>query len=227
MSEFFRFPHTPHLKWLAAGRPRNDKVLGELEAKHLLEQEVIVEEKIDGANIGIRLGVSGELLVQNRGQYILPPYIGQFSRLALWLAQHEKNLKAMLGSNQIIFGEWCAALHSLHYTKLPDWFLMFDVYDLKAKKFWSYNRCKELAVLMGIKQAACLYQGKTTIQRLERMVATESSRYGLVPLEGIIVRRNAGDWCEGRAKLVRPNFTQSIEEHWRKRPLVWNQVSWD
>ncbi|MGV3590570.1 MAG: DNA ligase, partial [Gammaproteobacteria bacterium] len=27
MDEFFRFPHTPHIAWLGAGMPRDDKVL--------------------------------------------------------------------------------------------------------------------------------------------------------------------------------------------------------
>ncbi|NLZ78249.1 MAG: DNA ligase, partial [Gammaproteobacteria bacterium] len=27
MSDFFRFPHTPHIDWLGEGMPRDDKVL--------------------------------------------------------------------------------------------------------------------------------------------------------------------------------------------------------
>ncbi len=32
------------------------------------------------------------------------------------------------------------------------------------------------------------------------------------------------DWCEARAKLVRPDFTQAIDTHWRKRALEWNCI---
>ena len=34
--------------------------------------------------------------------------------------------KRQLGDRLILFGEWCAAQHSLDYETLPDWFLAFD-----------------------------------------------------------------------------------------------------
>ena len=50
---FFRFPTTPHLAWLGGGAtPREDKVLTPTEAAELLAGEVVVEEKLDGANLG-------------------------------------------------------------------------------------------------------------------------------------------------------------------------------
>ena len=70
MTDFFRFPHTPHLAWLAAGEPRNDKVLSLAEAQTLLAGEVVVEEKLDGANLGLSLNSEGALRTQNRGQYL-------------------------------------------------------------------------------------------------------------------------------------------------------------
>jgi hypothetical protein len=44
MTDFFRFPHTPHLAWLGPGVPRDDKVLAPAEAQALLAGEVVVEE---------------------------------------------------------------------------------------------------------------------------------------------------------------------------------------
>jgi hypothetical protein len=35
-SDFFRFPHTPHLAWLGNGSPRDDKVLSPHEVTALL-----------------------------------------------------------------------------------------------------------------------------------------------------------------------------------------------
>lgn len=92
MSDFFRFPHTPHLVWLATGEPRDDKLLTLVEANALLADEVVVEEKLDGANLGISIGTDGQLRVQNRGQYLVEPFTGQFSRLAPWLGQHHYKL---------------------------------------------------------------------------------------------------------------------------------------
>ena len=38
------------------------------------------------------------------------------------------------------------------------------------------------------------------------------------------MRHDSKDWCEARAKLVRADFAQSIEEHWRSRAIEWNDV---
>ena len=65
---FFRFPHTPHLAWLGEGVPRDDKVLSPPEVAVLLGADVVVEEKLDGANLGISLSPEGEVRAQNRGQ---------------------------------------------------------------------------------------------------------------------------------------------------------------
>ena len=81
MTDFFRFPHTPHLAWLGSGTPRDDKVLSPAEAQMLLEEEVVIEEKLDGANLGLSIGPDGAPQAQNRGQYLIAPYAGQFLSL--------------------------------------------------------------------------------------------------------------------------------------------------
>lgn len=86
MSAFFRFPHTPHIAWLGKGQPRDDKVLAVDEANQLLREAVVLEEKVDGANLGLSIGSDGVVRAQNRGQYLPEPYTGQFSRLNAWLA---------------------------------------------------------------------------------------------------------------------------------------------
>ncbi|MDR0780776.1 MAG: RNA ligase family protein, partial [Pseudomonadales bacterium] len=123
MTEFFRFPHTPHLAWLGQGEPRDDKVLTPEEVQALLAGEVLVEEKLDGANLGFSIGTDGVLRAQNRGAYLTPPYSGQFSRLGQWLAMHQSRFFEALEAGLIVFGEWCAARHSLDYSGLPDWWL--------------------------------------------------------------------------------------------------------
>ena len=76
MPEFFRFPQTPHLAWLGQGTPRDDKLLSPDEVRQLLASEVLVEEKLDGANLGFSIGPDGAVRAQNRGQYLIEPYGG-------------------------------------------------------------------------------------------------------------------------------------------------------
>lgn len=225
MNTFFRFPQTPHLAWLGEGQPRGDKVLSAGEVSALLEGDVVVEEKVDGANLGLSRGPDGTLRVQNRGQYLEKPFSGQFARLASWLPPREDALRGVLGENLILFGEWCAARHSLDYSGLPDWFLAFDVYDRSEGRFWSTARRNGLAAEAGLPTVPEIYRGRASVAHLEELVRRERSRFRSGPLEGVIVRRESADWLESRAKLVYPEFTQSIAEHWRRRGLEWNRLA--
>lgn len=228
MPRFFRFPHTPHLIWLGNGAPRDDKVLSAAEATELLAGDVVVEEKLDGANLGLSLAPDGSLRVQNRGQYLLAPYAGQFLRLPTWLAQHSEALCSVLDPNLILFGEWCAARHSLEYVALPDWFLLFDVYDRQKERFLSTERRNLLAADAGLVTVPQILHGKTTISALRQLIETTPSHYRSGGgLEGIVIRKESKDWCECRAKLVRPDFTQTIDVHWRKRAIQWNHINYE
>lgn len=222
--DFFRFPHTPHLAWLGQDMPRDDKVLSPAEAQDLLAGEVVVEEKLDGANLGFSLAPDGSLRAQNRGQYLAEPHAGQFARLPAWLAQHGDALRGALTPSIIVFGEWCAARHSLDYVALPDWYLLFDVYDRHEERFWCSARRNALAVSAGLATVPLVARGKYTVAALKQLVATSTSRYRDGPLEGMVVRLESARWCEARAKLVRADFTQAIATHWRKRAIVWNRV---
>jgi len=222
--DFFRFPHTPHLAWLGEGFPRDDKVLSRAEADALLAGPVRVEEKLDGANLGLSYAPDGRLRAQNRGQYLIRPYSGQFSRLGGWLSMHEWQWRERLAPNLILFGEWCAAVHSLDYTELPDWFLLFDVYDRDAQGFWSARRRDTLAASLGLALVPLLHDGQTDLRQLIKLVNSARSRFRDGPLEGVVIRSDFADWCESRAKLVRTEFTQVISEHWRSRPIAWNRI---
>ena len=228
MTDFFRFPTTPHVAWLAQNStPRDDKVLSPVEAQALLSGEVVVEEKLDGANLGLSLSPEGALRGQNRGQYLDEPHAGQFARLPAWLAQHEVGLRAVLRPELMLFGEWCAARHSLDYGTLPDWFLLFDVYDRNSGRFWSTSRRNALAADAGLFSVPLVLSGRTTLAALKQLVMDTPSRYRAgLPLEGVVVRRESGEWCDARAKLVRPDFAQAIDTHWRKRAIEWNRVDW-
>lgn len=224
MTDFFRFPHTPHIAWLADGVPRDDKVLSHAEAAGLLAGEVVIEEKLDGANLGLSVSPEGVLRAQNRGQYLTPAFHGQFARLGPWLAAHEDRLFDALGTHLIAFGEWCAARHSLDYTSLPDWLLVFDVYDRATDQFWSTERRNVWAAKLGLMTVPRLHAGLVDMHQLQEWVHAKHSQFRQGPLEGLVIRRENGDWLEQRAKLVRTDFTQAIEGHWRSRVLQWNHV---
>lgn len=227
MDNFFRFPHTPHIVWLGQGTPRDDKILLPREIDNLLHDEVIIEEKIDGANIGFSLDNNGDIRVQNRGSYLDTPYYGQFSRLKGWLGQHGYHIQKYLTGDLIIFGEWCAAQHSLYYHNLPDYFLLFDIYDKIQKRFWSVQKRNQWAEKMGIKTVPCVGEGSYSTDSLVSLLYQLKSYYRKGRPEGIVIRKDLEDWNISRGKIVQPEFVQNIEDHWSSKNIKWNSVSYD
>ncbi|AQV92283.1 DNA ligase [Cupriavidus necator] len=202
MKDLFRFPHTPHLAWLGDGEPRDDKVLSPREARELLAGDVVVEEKLDGANLGFSVSAEGKLQAQNRSHYLVAPYAGQFSRLRSWMPTHEEHLIEALGADLIAFGEWCAARHSLTYEHLPDWWLLFDVYDRSEQRFWSTARRNRWAVDLGVSTVPTLDRGKLSLSALEQMLQAGGSAFSTGPLEGVVVRSEDDSWL--KATLNKP-----------------------
>ena len=225
MNDFFRFPHTPHVTWLGEDKPREDKVMTPQEQQKLLAQEVIVEEKVDGANLGLSLDDHGELQAQNRGQYLEIPYRSQFKRLQAWTNQHRDALLTQLQPNIIVFGEWCAARHSLEYRQLPDWYLVFDIYDRTKIEFWSASRRNKWTAETGLTTVRQILKHKTTLDDLKAIVLDQPSQYRAGKLEGIVVRSDDQRINLSRGKIVHPSFTQAIDTHWRSRTIEWNQVA--
>ena len=222
---YFRFPHTPHIQWLGVGEPRDDKLLSLQDLEELLSGAVVIEEKSDGANIGFSLNSRKKIQVQNRGAYMEPPFSGQFSRLNGWLVQFAYRLEPQLTDNLIAFGEWCAAKHTLRYDRLPDYFLLFDVYDKKEGKFWSVSRRNEWAHGLDIHTIPIFTKGYYSIADLQDLLFSVKSFYREGFPEGIIVRNDDILWNRKRGKLVRAEFVQSIETHWRSKQIEWNGLA--
>lgn len=223
MTRFFRFPHTPHVAWLGSGQPRDDKLLAPGEVAELLTGPVVVEEKVDGANLGFSTTEDGELRAQNRGSCLKPEAAhAQFRPLWSWLGVHADDLVDALWPDLMLFGEWCHAVHSVRYDRLPDWFLGFDVYDRSEARFWDTSRRDALLASLGLHAVPRLAAGPFDVAELRGLLGP--SRLGHGPMEGLVVRRQQDGWTTARAKLVSAEFTQAIDAHWSRGRLVHNRL---
>src|SRR5258708_7522231 len=101
--EVIKFPPTPPLARLGAATPRGDKLLSGTAAEALLRRRLAVEEKIDGAGIGLSIDRHGALRAQSRGSYIAPGLPHQFQPLWRWMAEREVRLRAALGNELVLF----------------------------------------------------------------------------------------------------------------------------
>ena len=222
--QFIKFPRTYHLMCFDSELARGDKLVSPIEAEKFFTTPVQIEEKVDGANLGFSLGNEGDILIQNRGNYISPSSHSQYKKLNRWVSSHMDEILEILFHDFVIFGEWCYAFHSIPYDQLPDWFLVFDIYSIKDGRFISRDRRHDIIKQTKLKEVP--YLGKEIIspKSLFKMLESKSVLYN-GPVEGLYLRIDGEDgYLIDRAKVVRPSFIQSIEQHWSKQELVPNKL---
>ncbi len=223
--DFFKFPSTPHLTTLGDIDIRNDKVMSESERDTFLQHDLVVEEKVDGTNLGISFDAGGNLRVQNRGAYLHLPASGQWQKLGEWMALRTEELFDNLTDQYILFGEWCYARHSVFYGRLPDWFLGFDIYDKRIGRFLSTRRRDSFLNILNIARVPTIAHGRFTLADLEKLLS--QSKLSDRPAEGLYLHLDQGKWLGQRAKLVRPQFMQTMEQHWSRSAITPNRLYWE
>ncbi len=220
---FHKYPRTSHLLWLGEGVPREDKIMSFAQAEQFLSAPVVIEEKVDGANLGLSIGPDGRIRAQSRGDYLTPGRChAQWNPLWPWLATHKHALAAVLGEKLILYGEWCYARHSIAYHALPDWFLAFDIFEKGETAFWSSGRRNAIAAEAGLWTVPELFRGHMDLAKVPSLIRT--SELGAPKMEGIYLRREAEGRVRARAKVVGAEFIQQIEQHWTRHPLVPNEL---
>lgn len=148
----------------------------------------------------------------------------QWKGLEQWEAVHGGALVDLLGAgDKILFGEWMALKHSIHYTALPAPFIAFDIYDLTARRFVSVDVRNRLLAGTGIPVVPLVFRGPATRDELVRIVKTRQSSFYDGPAEGLYLRIDSPLYNEARCKIVRPDFLQS-DEHWTKAAPVKNGI---
>lgn len=201
---------------------RDDKVMSESERDDFLRHPLVIEEKVDGANLGISFDSQGNIRVQNRGAYLPLPATGQWKKLESWLAPRIDALFDHLADKRILFGEWCYAQHSVFYDRLPDWFLGFDLYDKQVGRFYSSERRDDCFSRLEIAAVPFLARGNFSLSEIQRWIT--KSKLGEQSAEGVYLRVDQGDWLVQRAKLVGAGFIQALEQHWSRSALRPNRL---
>ena len=221
---FNKFPRTPHLFVLPGINIRDDKVLPVEESESFYSNPIVIEEKVDGANLGISLGSSEEIKVQNRGNYIQPGADRQFDTLLEWIYSRHDLIKNHVEGNYILFGEWCYYKHSIYYKALPDWFIGIDIFNIPANRFLNISNRNYLFSKLEIIPVPLIKRGIFNQKEIIEILEDERSRLGNEKLEGLYFRIEDENWLIKRAKVVRRNFIQNITSHWRDAPLKKNHM---
>lgn len=226
----FKFPRTRHLVDLGSCTS-DDLRMSREDARQLLRLartnywHMTVEEKVDGANIGFSVTEDGEIQVQNRSHYVNSSSHVQFRLLNRFVAGYEADIRAVCEGRRVLFGEWMYARHSVRYTRLPSYFLAFDVYDTSAGKFLSRRAFDELLDRTSLQRVHRFDLGHVWgLEELESALLEQRSMYTDDAMEGVYLRADRGDWLVERCKLVRKGFICG-NEHWSARRVELNGMS--
>jgi len=229
---FHNFPKTVHILG-SSEVDRTDLFMGLESSLNLLANPNLnLSEKVDGSNIGILYDEHGSPLFQHRGQFITPTKDIEFKKLDDWYNLHENELFDLITDKFILFGEWSYYKHTVKYNKLHSFFLAFDIFNKSEERFLSQKRLQELLKDTSIQTIKPLYgeieikntweleehsKYKVYFRYVSKLIA--KSKYGDEKMEGLYLRVDDENYNITRAKLVRPNFTAEIKNHWRTQLL--------
>jgi len=230
--DFVKYPRTPHL--FGSKGTDDDKHLSEAESvRFLADESLIVEEKIDGTNVGIHFSESGSLVLQCRGHLVMEGMHPQYDLFKQWATVKRPVLEERLECRYILFGEWMYARHSVHYRQLPHYFFEFDVFDKEEGAFVSLDRRQALLAGSGVHMVPVVHEGSIRRKQLEKLIGPssfdslfENPTTGRTEnvMEGLYLRTESQGVVTGRAKFVRPEFIEKVKEstHWQRQPMVPN-----
>ncbi len=233
--DFVKYPRTPHL--FGSRGTDDDRHLSRRESEAFIrDPSLIVEEKLDGTNVGIHLTRQGRMVLQCRGHEIRAGMHPQYDLFKQWTVAKRPALEAMLENRYILFGEWLYAKHSVQYRNLPHYFFEFDIYDKETGHFLDLKT--RLAILKGtsIPTVPVIHRGALTAEQLPRLIQAsafdslfENPTTGQPDrlMEGLYLRIEANGTVTGRAKFVRIEFVEKVKqsEHWQQRTMVPNLLA--
>ena len=146
MEPFIRkYPRTPHVRGSRFQHGDND--LEAVPWSELADKNLVIEEKMDGANCAISFSDEGRLLLQSRGHYLRGgPREKHFDILKQWSASQKEKLFGALGTRYVMYGEWLYTKHTFFYDALPHYFMEFDILDTQTDHFLSTSERTALLV---------------------------------------------------------------------------------
>ncbi len=218
-----KYNRTFHLPW-SEGCTSDDKKASDVSS--LINCEIIITEKMDGSNCCLER--DGVYARTHSG----PPTHPSFDIIK---AKHART-KHLIPEGYQLFGENLFAQHSIHYSKLPQYFMLFAIRVLNGKDgsgdeavFWEkWDNIRYFADDMGMETVPVLYDGRVSSEKELRDLTQELMKQPSVcgdTREGVVVRVTGQfaehEFSKSVMKMVRKNHVQT-GDHWSHKEIVKN-----
>ena len=211
MNEKKKYPRTPHLPW-SEGVASDDIRITSL--AHLVNKDVVVTEKMDGENTTIYTG----------GVYHARSMDSVYHKSRSRVASLATKLSHDIPDGWRICGENLLAVHSIYYSCLPDYFLVFSIFD-ENNVCLSWKDTVDWCEMLGLKHVPVLYKGPWDEAKVKACFKGRSSCG--ISQEGYVVRNAESfsyeKFSQNLAKMVRANHVQT-SQHWMQAELKQNDL---
>lgn len=205
---YVKYPRTSHLPW-SPGMSDDDRVIPSME--RLKNAEVIATVKMDGENTTMY------------ADYIHARSLdGRTHPSRNWVKQFHSTIKHDIPAGWRVCGENLYARHSIAYSRLPGYFMMFSIWN-DHNQCLSWSDTVEWSQLLNIPLVQPMFEGRYNDDEL-RAIA-ERLTFGGGGEEGLVVRVkeafNYGEFPVCVAKYVRANHVHT-HGHWMREMIVPN-----
>lgn len=170
---------------------------------------VIVEEKLDGSNVGVAK-INGELIPLTRYGYPAKtsPY-RQHHMFDEWVEQNRHRFDEIVGEGERVVGEWLAQAHGTQYLLHTEAFVMLDYFTAKNKRI-NWELINDKADQVGFLRPYCSHisQRPIPIDEVKQYFQKHGSFHGAIGgPEGFVYRveTERKGFCF-LAKYVRPDY---------------------
>lgn len=214
-----KYNRTLHVPF-SPGGTSDDKIAKDVST--LFNKELVITEKVDGSNTSLEK--EGCFARTHAG----PPTHASFDGFK---ALHSST-KHLIPDNYQFFGEWCYALHSIPYDKLPTYFLMFaGRFPQDDHLQWSsWEEVEMWAQEIGVASVPVLWKGQVKTEKelrsLVERLAAEPSDLGTIR-EGVVIRVadtfHNDDFSKFVMKWVRKDHVQT-SDHWKTQEIIRNKL---
>ena len=233
-----KYPRTQHLQ--GSRQQPGDEDLDAVPFSKIAGCNLVVEEKLDGANAAVSFADDGALLLQSRGHYLTGgPRQKHFALFKTCASAPQSALRLTLGQLFVLYGGWLYAKHTIFYDALPHYFMEFDVLDRDSGAFLSTPARRALlqhlplapvpVVKSGVFRnmnavtslvGSALYKSRGWREKLNAHALTlgldpaqVSRETDPEPLaEGLYIKHEDADRVVARYKFVRASFLTQVVE---------------
>lgn len=204
-----KYPKTPHLPF-SPGLQNDDRLIESLD--FLIDQEVVVSEKLDGQNTTIYPdNVSHARSID-----------GRYHSSQSMMKSLTNNIHFNIPYGHRLCGENVYAKHSIFYDQLTAFFYLFSIWNEKEECL-SWDETVEWAQILGVQTVPVLYRGIWDEEKI-KACWTGKSLFG-PEQEGYVIRLASSfsldEFSKSVSKMVRKGHVQT-SQHWMTETVVPN-----